>query len=257
MSIQNKTEYNSNKKACIIELASSATSVAVYHPFRTIATFIITGTSGNIFSPKTLYKGFSGSAMASHQLFVMGTADRMMRQKFAPSQEVNLGMQILFGAISGAISTVTITPFEAMSTHNMISNEPFKWRWHNCYRSTFPVCLRQMGLGAGMFPFPKIIAAKVKESYPDVAENHPFKLKVISGFIAGSMSAVSTQIPEMARTLMQKDSNKTTSQAFKDAVKMAKTTQGVKALAARIVVLAVATVVMNSAREAYIKIWGV
>lgn len=242
-------------KNALVEFASTVSAVAAYHPLRTIAVQLLNNQKIN-FAPSNLYRGFSYGCLAAHQLFLMGFLVKALKEEFGlndgPRSATWTNMGI--GMLSGALTTATTTPFEVMTIRKQ-NNDVNQYPLSMLYRGIIPQVMRQMGLGAGMFAFPNCFASKAEEIAPELYEQYPKVVKTCGSFFGGSLAAVFTQIPEIARMLLQSDPNgknyPSTSSAMKEASKQIFTTKGGHLFAIRLAVLIVATIVMNVSREIY------
>ncbi len=243
-----KYSLSATVKNTAMNTACTLLSVSAYHPFRTLATCLITKQAID-WSAKGLYRGFVPSALASHQLFMMTTADTYLTAYFfADKSELSNGERIAKALAAGACSTFTVTPVELATVCKQVQKTmpPPSWQW---FRGFTPQMVRQGGLGLGFFVFPDWIKQHLMT---DPQDNH-LSTRMICHFTAGSLASVLTQIPEVARILMQKDLERahypTTRQALQAATHQVFSPQGAKALGARMTVLAICTLVLNMSRE--------
>lgn len=253
----NKTASTNFVEKGAIELASAGTSVAAYHPFRTIALQIATKSSVT-WSPFKLYRGFSFGLMGAHQLFVMGAINRFLIDHYTKEgKKLSKFEQLAIGLFSGAASTLTVTPFEMMGVQKQLGKTDLKWTTRKYFRGIAPMAMRQMGLGPCMFVLPQIFRETTSKRMPIFCENHPEAHKLASGFFGGVVGAIITHVPEIARQVMQADFNAqqfpTVKSAFHEAARQMRTSRGVTTLGIRLGVLALATTVMTTAREQYSK----
>lgn len=235
-------------RGTVMNTASTLLSVSAYHPFRTIATCLITKQAIE-WSAKGLYRGFIPSALASHQLFMMTTADAYLTAYcFADKSDLSDGERIAKAIGAGACSTFTVTPVELATVRKQIQKampiSSSQW-----FRGFTPQMLRQGGLGLGFFVFPDWI----KQHIATDPQDNRLGTRMACHFTAGGLASVLTQIPEVARILMQKDLEgahyPTARQALQAATNQVCSPQGAQALAARMTVLAICTLVLNMSRE--------
>lgn len=232
----------------VVNTTSSLLSVCAYHPSRTIATCLIASQPIE-WSAKGLYRGFIPSALASHQLFVMTSVDSYLTTHFfADKQELSSSERIFKAIAAGGLSTFTVTPVELATTRKQLQQAlpAASLQW---FRGFVPQMVRQGGLGLGFFVFPQWIKQKITTDEQDTS----LSTRMICHFTAGCLASVLTQVPETARILMQKDLERvhyqTARQAFRAATVQVFSKQGAQALAARMTVIAICTLVMNTSRE--------
>src|SRR5262245_60834484 len=99
-----------------VESAATATAVLAYHPLRTIAQQSMAKQSFSQidFSFKNLYKGLVYSCLGAHQLFLMSFFNTKLKEIFCgEEQKHSRWVDIGIGMVSGALSSVSATPFEA------------------------------------------------------------------------------------------------------------------------------------------------
>lgn len=235
-------------KKAATEFLAAGSSVFAYHPFKTIGQQIFTGINLNL-TPKALYRGFLGSALAAHQLFLMGTLEGFLKEIFqaentTPFQKMGLG------ALAGTLTTFTVTPCEMMTIQKQ-NKKPI--HFNTLFRGGVPIFFRQAGLGAGMLACPSLMQEKGRTLFPNEK-----MLKIGSCLIAGALSAAMTQVFDQARIMMQNDPHGSEYHNAKTALKRAPkemlTSKGKCLFALRLATVAVATLVLSTAREAYPKI---
>lgn len=239
-------------KKAAIEFLSAGSSVTAYHPFKTIGQQIFKGINLNL-TPKALYQGFLGSALAAHQLFLMGTLDVFLKDIFNikdPSQFQKMGM----GALAGALTTFTVTPCEMMAIQKQNKAPIF---FNTLFRGGVPLFFRQAGLGAGMLTCPSLVYEGCMNLFPEFTKEHEKSVKISSGLSVGAMTSAMTQIFEQARVMMQNDPLGETYKGAKDALQKAPaqmlSTKGAHMFAIRLATVAIATLVLSAARETYPK----
>lgn len=237
-----------------VELASTVTAVVAYQPLRTVAISLVTQTEIKL-KPSILYRGFSFNLLCAHQLFVMGTINKFLNASLATGDNNSMLQKVFIAAISGGFTTLSTTPLEFMMLQKQLKNSQFNFMSRACYRGIAPMGIRQMGLGVGMFVLPEMIAEQARQFVPEFCESHQKIERAISGFSGGVIASTVTQLPEVARTLMQADIHSekypSNSKAFKAAWQQIHTKNGIRAYFARLAVLAVATAVLTASREGY------
>lgn len=239
-------------KSFFVEMAAAGTAVTAYHPLRTISTHLSKGDKV-VFS--SLYKGFFGSVLGGHQLFLMGYFEKKLKHVFFQNhEEPSLVHRTAIGALAGLLTAPTVTPCDMWMMQRQL-NQPRPAHVCTFYRGFFAVAYRQIGLGAGMFVLPQIVAEKLKQSFPENVEKHERSFKMGISLVAGGFTATVTQGFEVARMLMQSDAQrqkyKTTWSALKEVPKQMFTSRGFKIYLTRLSVIAVATVVMFNTREKF------
>ncbi len=252
MSINTSQNENFPLKKAAIEFLATGSTVIAYHPFRSVGLQIFMGAKKN-YKISGLYNGFVWGALSAHQLFLMGTIDGLIRDGFFNKNEpISFTKRLGIGAIAGAFSTITVTPCEML----MINPKAYK----AMYRGIGPVFLRQMGLGAGMIVCPSEVFKLMQNTFPQFSENHEHVAKLGSSFTVGLVTAALTQVFEQARMMMQadpqKEKYKTTSQALRRAPVEMISDKGKRIFATRLMVIAIATIVLSTARETYPKLFN-
>lgn len=249
--VNNKPAHQFNfYKSFFVEMAAAGTAVTAYHPLRTVSTHLLKGDKVVLTS---LYKGFFASLLGGHQLFLMGYFERRLKNRFFQNHnEPSIAQRTVMGAIAGLLTAPTVTPCDMWMMQRQL-NQQRPAQVCTFYRGFFAVAYRQMGLGAGMFVLPEIVAEKLKQSFPEKVEKHERCFKMGISLAAGCFTATVTQGFEVARMLMQTDAQsqkyKTTWSALKEVPNQIFTPRGFKIYLARLSVIAVATVVMFNIRE--------
>lgn len=221
-----------------ITLASTIKAVFSYHPFRTVAIRFGAGEPIS-FKFRELYKGVTWGLCGAHQIFIMGMVDRTLKEyDQSPITHIK---RIIFAGFAGACTVPTMTPTEAMTVWRQL-NRPIIPR--QLFKGCIPVFVRQVGLGIGMFALPSIL----KETFFIGSKENEKTVRIICSLAAGCMGATFTQLPEVARIMMQADpkGQTTTVQAFKAASKVFFSGKWAKIFYTRLIVLAIATGVMNT-----------
>lgn len=240
-----------------IEGASAATSVTAYHPFRTLLVQGVTNSKINL-NPKTLYRGFTSGLASSHQLFLMGYIHNFLKTKWSANRELTSSENMAIGACAGLGSAPTVCPFELYTTRQQLEKDCPNLTDRKIFRGFTLMALRQMGLGACMFSLPPILNARCLSYFPSVCRDHEKGVKIGASFISGAMGALLTQIPETGRILMQRDLHGEQYQRSVDAIKVAArdftNNKGFKMMGLRLIIVGIATSVMNQGREFYTKI---
>jgi hypothetical protein len=241
-------------KKAAIEFLAAGSSVTAYHPFKNIGQQIFKGIDLNL-TPKALYRGFLGSALAAHQLFLMGTLDGFLQEIFHikdPSQCQKIGI----GALAGALTTFTVTPCEMMAIQKQ-NKDPLLL--NTLFRGGVPLFFRQTGLGAGMLTGPSALYERCKTLFPEFTQEHEKSVKIGSSLSVGAAAAAMTQIFEQARVMMQNDPLGETYKDAKTALQKAPdqmlSTRGRHMFAIRLATVAIATLVLSAARETYPILW--
>lgn len=231
-------KYGETTKTAIT-LASTIKAVFGYHPFRTISIRLGAGETIS-FKFRELYKGITWGLFGAHQIFVMGIIDRTLKE-YDQTAPLTCIKRIVFAGFAGACTAPTITPIEAMTVWRQL-NRPIIPK--QLFTGCIPIFTRQVGLGISMFALPFIL----KESFPVGSKEHEKTVRIICSLAAGAMGASFTQLPEVARIMMQADpkGQTTTVQAFKAASKVFFSGKWAKIFYTRLIVLAIATGVMNT-----------
>lgn len=251
---QKKRDRRSFFSHTLAEIAAATTSVAAYHPLRTVATQLSAGTPLQ-WKLSVLYRGFLGSALGAHQLFLMSALERQLSSLFfrRRDEQPAVWQQFLSGAAAGLLTAPTVTPLDMVVVQRQLNRKFALFEPSKLYRGFWPVAFRQAGLGAGMFILPNLMTHKFRERFPDQAAKHEKKVKIVMGFLGGFFTATATQFFEVARLRMQEDIGRekypTTWSAFKSVPQQLFSARGIKMYGARLSVVAVATVVMNNSRE--------
>lgn len=244
------TSYPSAFNKAITEFLSAGTSVTAYHPFKTMGQQIFKGSNLDL-SPTTLYRGFSGSALGAHQLFLMGALYGFLKEHFEnPSPFQKMGL----GGLAGALTTFTVTPCEMMSIQKQ---NQMPLLINTLSRGWQALLGRQVGLGIGMLECPGLLQEKFKALFPNFAKEHAWTVKVGCSLTVGAVTAAMTQIFEQARIMMQNDPR---GEKYKDAMAALQkaplemmSSKGTSLFAIRLATLAVATLAFSIARETYPK----
>lgn len=244
--------YNSGEtKQVLVQASAAATSAFVYHPMRTVATQLCTRQPIQ-YNCRVLYRGFRPSIIGAHQLMIMGSAMKFLEQE----RNSSTIPQIAQGILAGAASAPSTTPCEARTVYDQLNIQP-KMGMNTFFRGFTMVCLRQMGLGVGMFIIPGIVAKKGREVFPSFTDQHDHITKIASSCIGGHAAVVITHVPEVARTLMQADPDginyPTARAAVRAALRQIPTPRGGLMFFVRLNIVGVAAVVMNGTREIYAK----
>lgn len=255
---------NDTSKNIMVEGASTVTAVTLYHPVRSISVQLLNRIVDVAkknkpinFHPRILYKGFMYGTLGAHQLFLIGYFGHLLRKSCSKHHtEISFFENILIGAASGFITTGTITPFEVLTIRKQ-QDHTIRYPLSAFYRGVIPQALRQIGLGIGILALPTFFANKAQEFAPEFYGKHPRTVKICSGFLAGIITAAITQIPEIARQLLQMDPSgkkyPTTQSAFNVALKILRQPAGKQQFGIRIGVLAIATAATHTGRETYSK----
>ena len=234
----------------LVNFLSVVTSTIIYHPLRTTATRIV-GKKSLSLSPTVLYRGWSFCLLASHQFFLMGACKDQLEKRLKCNYELSLLEKSAIGAFSGFITTLTVTPCEAMTTQRQLGKS-IDWKDRNLYhRGIVPICIRQIGLGLGMFVLPDLIASKL----PPKSQNNE-TLKPVINFFAGSFAAMMTHTSEHSRLLMQIDpeNHRTARAAFKSAWKQIFSSESIKLFKIRVTVIGIATATMQIGKKTFSEI---
>lgn len=228
---------------------SVTTSTMVYHPLRTLATLKVAKQPLS-FLPKVLYRGWSFCVLGSHQFFLMGTCkDRLEVMRLKTKESLSLMDKIAIGAISGLMTTLTVTSCEAMTTQKQIGKRVDLRDRKIWYRGIVPISIRQVGLGWGMFVLPDLISSRIKGSFPENQEG----LKMAISFLGGATAAAITHVPEFSRLLMQinPETYPTARKAFSHAWKELYSPQSINLFKIRVTVIAIATLSMHATKQFY------
>lgn len=256
-SCEKNAPYLGHKKAAA-EFLAAVSSVTAYHPFRSIGQQIFQGTAVNV-TPKALYRGFIWGALSAHQLFLMGSIEGLMRDIFFKKDEVpSFTKKLALGAIAGAFSTITVTPCEMLTVLRQRGVKENRYTLKILYRGTGPLFYRQSGLGAGMLVCPSLVYKQFQDSFPSITEQHARAVKLGTSFLVGASTATLTQVFEQARMMMQNDPEgavyKNTKMALQKAPALMISGNGYKLFAIRLTTIAIATIVLSTAREIYPKL---
>lgn len=248
-SSEKNTPYLGYKKAAT-EFLAAGSSVTAYYPFKSVGQQIFLGTAKD-FRPQVLYRGYMWGAIGAHQLFLMGSIQVLLKDFFCKTNEsISFAKDLGLGAIAGAFTTITVTPCEKL----MINPNSFK----ALFRGTVPVLFRQSGLGAGMLVCPSVVFQQFKTLFPCFTDKNEKAIKLSSSFVVGAITAAVTQVFEQARMMMQNDPEgavyKNAKVALQQAPSQMVSKRGRSLFAIRLVVIAVATIVLSAAREAYPKL---
>lgn len=259
-----ETFSHDTSKNIIVEGASTVTAVILYHPARSISVQLlerIVDVSKKIkpidFYPRSLYKGFAFGTLGAHQLFLIGYFGHLFTKSCSKQHtEFSFFENILIGAAAGFLTTGTVTPFEVLTLRKQ-QNHTIPYPLSAFYRGVIPQALRQIGLGIGILALPTFFTNKAQEFAPEFYGKHSRVVKICNGFLAGALAAAITQIPEIARQLLQMDpfakKYPTTQSAFNAALKILPQAAGKQQFGIRIGVLAIATAATNTGRETYSK----
>ena len=188
----------------------------------------------------------------------MGTIEGALKDIFLKKNESPpLATRLGIGAISGALTTFTVTPCEMLTVLRQrgIQETPSV---KTLYRGIGPVLLRQSGLGAGMLVCPSIVFNQCQKLYPTSDKNQTYAMKLSSSFFVGATISSLTQVFEQARMMMQNDLEGTVYKNTKVALQKAPaemlSERGLSLFAIRLTTIAIATIVLSPAREAYPKL---
>ena len=251
---QTSTPYFGYKKAAT-EFLAAGSSVTAYHPFRSIGQQIFQGGTIDL-TPRALYRGFTWGSLSAHQLFLMGTIEGLFRDIFYKKNEPpSFAKKITLGALAGACTTITVTPCEMLTILRQRGASNHSYHLKTLYRGIGPLLFRQSGLGAGMLVCPSLVYRQFKASFPLITDRHAKAVKLGSSFFVGAITAALTQVFEQARMMMQNDPDgavyKNTKMAFEKAPSLMISKNGRSLFAIRLMTMAVATIVLSSARETY------
>lgn len=256
-SCEKNSPYLDYKKAAT-EFLAAGSSVTAYHPFRSIGQQIFQGTTMD-FTPKALYRGFIWGSFSAHQLFLMGTIESVLKDIFCNKNEPpSFAKNLSLGAIAGAFTTITVTPCEMLTVFRQRGVKGIPYNLKTLYRGAGPLFFRQSGLGAGMLVCPSLVYKQIQQLYPSIEERHERAVKLCSSFFVGAITAATTQVFEQARMMMQNDPEgavyKNTGMALQKAPSQMLSGNGPSLFAIRLTTLAIATIVLSTARETYPKL---
>lgn len=189
----------------------------------------------------------------------MGIIEGLMRDIFYKKNEVpSFSKKLALGAIAGAISTISVTPCEMLTVLRQRGVIENRYTLKTLYRGTGPLFFRQSGLGAGMLVCPSLVYKQFQAIFPSITEQHARAVKLGTSFLVGATTAALTQVFEQARMMMQNDPEgavyKNTKMALQKAPSLMISGNGPSLFAIRLMIIAIATIVLSTARETYPKL---